>query len=73
METKTISQEILDFLKRHKKTVWFGGELERRLSTHHKPSSINRVLRMLAEDGLIEKMFERVEGVSREVVKYQAK
>lgn len=47
MVIKTISKEILEFLKRYPKTWWFGGELERRLSNFHKPSSIGRGLRYL--------------------------
>lgn len=63
----------MDFLKRYKKTWYFGGDLERRLSGFHKPSTIARMLRELAEQKLIYKDYEKVKGVSRPVVKYKFK
>jgi len=75
METKTISVEIMDFLKRYKKTWYFGGELEARLSGLHKPSTIARALRHLTEgkpkDWKIHKDYEKVGKVI--AVKYKHK
>lgn len=48
MET-TMSVEIISFLKKSPKTWYFGGEIERRISSLHKPSSIGRELRDLAK------------------------
>lgn len=70
---KPLSIEILDFLKRYKKTAFFGGELERRLSNFHKPSTVARQLRALAEEKKIHKSYEYIKGVSRAVVKYKSK
>jgi hypothetical protein len=75
METKTISVEIIDFLKKYKKTFWFGGDLERRLSGIHKPSTIARALRQLTEgepkEWKIHKDYEKVGKVI--AVKYKHK
>lgn len=77
METKTVSSEIINFLKRYPKSWFFGGELERRLSNFHKPSTISRGLRLLTEgkpnEWKIYKDYEYVKGVSRPVVKYRYK
>ena len=79
MEIKTVSSEILDFLKKYKKKWYFGGDLERRLGGFHKPSSIGRALRDLAEgedptQWIIDKDYEWV-GTKKpvRVVKYKYK
>lgn len=75
MEIKTVSSEILDFLKKYKKKWYFGGELERLLSGFHKPSTIARGLRELtsgeAKEWKLYKDYERVGRVT--VVKYKYK
>lgn len=64
---------ILERLAKTPKEFQWGGTLERVCSMWHKPSTINRVLRMLAEDGIIDVTYEHVLGVRRPVVKYKFK
>lgn len=71
MNIKPLSIEILDFLKKFKNTWYWGGELERRLSVHHKPSTVGRVLRSLAEEGQIYKRLEKVGKVN--AIQYKSK
>lgn len=56
---KLVSELITDFLKANK--GWhFGGELERRLSAVHKPSTVGRKCRELAEHNIIHKDYQMV-------------
>lgn len=71
MFQNTLSVEIMDFLKKYRKSWFHGGSLERRLSIHHKPSTVARQLRALAEEKKIHKSYEYVKGVKRAVVKYR--
>lgn len=71
MKIEPISTEIYNHLKKYPKTYFFGGELERRLSITHKPSTIARELRRMSEDGIIYKQLERVGRVN--AVKYKFK
>lgn len=52
---KTVSQLILEYLARTPKEWKSGGELERNVTKLHKPATISRTLRQLAEDNLIYK------------------
>lgn len=66
MKIKTVSELILDYLKK-RKGFCFGGTIEREVSTFHKPATISRGLRFLAEDNLIYKEYRNV-GRTRVVV-----
>jgi DNA-binding HxlR family transcriptional regulator len=69
MKTQTIEDIIYAYLKKHRRWC-FGGELER-IPCPHKPSTISRVLRAMAEEDLIYKTYEKVGKVR--VVKYKAR
>ena len=70
----TTSNEILKLLKDKKRFV-FGGELEMTIAhrTFAKPSTVSRVLRSMAEEGLIHKDYEHVGRRNLRVVKYKTK
>lgn len=70
----TTSNEILKLLKARKKFV-FGGELEMSIAnrTFAKPSTVSRILRSMAEEGLIYRDYENVGRKNLRVVKYKIK
>ena len=52
---KTVIEMIIDYLAKTPKEWKSGGELERYVTTLHKPSNVSRRLRELAEEGRIYK------------------
>lgn len=59
MKILSVSESILNYLKRHK--GWqAGGRLERELPVLSKPATISRVLRSMAEDGIILKDYKKL-------------
>lgn len=70
MKIKTISELIYSYLKKHK-GFCFGGKLEREVTQLHKPATISRTLRALAEDNLIYKDYRTVD--KKRVVLYKYK
>lgn len=53
MNTKTVSEMIIDYLARTPKEWIAGGTLERNVTILHKPATVSRTLRELAEQGII--------------------
>lgn len=65
-----ISQQIIEYLKKNKS--WhFGGQLERILGTFHKPSTVSRTLRELAEEDKIYRDYRKVDRYRVVVYKYK--
>ena len=68
---KTISEHIVEFLKKEK--VWvFGGTLEGFVHRQSgcKGSTASRIARLLAEEGIIKNKYVKVKGVHVKVVMY---
>lgn len=56
---KTISELIYEYLKKNK--GWrFGGTLEREVTQLHKPATVSRELRRMAEEDLVYKDYKKV-------------
>lgn len=74
MNIKTVSIYIMEVLKGNRK--WhFGGNLEQKVHSMsiHKSSTVSRIARMMAEEGLIEVDYQRIKGVGRKYVVYRYK
>lgn len=70
MKISTVSELILRHLSKDKRKWYFGGELEK-LPTIHKPSTISRILRSMAEDEIIYKDYRKVGKVNMVIYKYK--
>ena len=68
---KTISSQIMDRLKSEKR--WWGGNQLETSIYGHKGSSISRIARMMAEEGLIRRDEIKVKGINRPCVQYKTK
>lgn len=70
MKIATVSELILSYLAKDKRKWYFGGELER-MPTIHKPSTISRELRNMAENNIIYKDYKKVGRVNVVIYKYK--
>lgn len=59
MKIQSVPEAIIAYLKKKKRFV-SGGEIERNLPVVNKPSYISRVLRLMAEDGELEKSYKKM-------------
>jgi DNA-binding HxlR family transcriptional regulator len=67
---KTVSELIYEYLKKNR--GWrFGGTMEREVTQLHKPATISRELRHMAEDDLVYRDYRKVDG--KKVVIYRYK
>lgn len=63
----TTPELILKYLARRKEQghkFTSGGELERSISMLSKPSTVGRILRYMAEDGLLKKDYKKIGKIS---------
>jgi len=67
---KTVSELIYEYLKKNR--GWrFGGNLEREVTQLHKPASVSRELRSMAEQDLIYRDYGVIGGKRVVIYKYK--
>lgn len=67
---KTVSELIYEYLKKNR--GWrFGGTMEREVTQLHKPATVSRELRSMAEENLIYKDYKKVGNNNVVVYKYK--
>lgn len=67
---QTVSELIYEYLKKNR-GFRFGGTLEREVTQLHKPATVSRELRSMAEDDLIYREYRKVDGKNVVVYRYK--
>lgn len=68
---QTVSELIYEYLKKNRNRWVWGGTAEREVTQLHKPATVSRELRSMAEDDLIYREYRKVDGKNVVVYRYK--